>query len=167
MKRFFLLITLFAILISTTSCAFQPKIGDIMNSFFNEPTRQDKVLETLGQYDSEKIWTHGSFQDYTDYGIYSYSSVNLNDNEYFNPVTDSDSEKIKGYIDDFEGWIDFFKENDPNDELVLNYNFDRSIIDTSDYFYIFEKDSDIEYACYDLWIFDTQTNTLYYLHNNI
>ncbi len=55
MKRFVLLITLFAILISTTSCAFQPKIGDIMNSFFDEPTRQDKVLETLKYIRSKGI----------------------------------------------------------------------------------------------------------------
>lgn len=167
MKKFALLISLIIMLSSFTSCIKLPDVDGFLDSVFDTQTLQEQVAESIGQYDNKEIWTHGGFQDYTDYGIYSYTSANLNNNQYFKPVTYSDSEKIKEFIDNFEGWVDVFKEDDPDDELVSNYNFDRSIIDTSDYFYIFEKDYDIEFAYYDVYFFDVQTNVLYYFHNNI
>ncbi len=167
MKKLALLISLIIMLSSFTSCIKLPDVDGFLDSVFDTQTLQEQVAESIGQYDNKEIWTHGGFQDYTDYGIYSYTSANLNNNQYFKPVTYSDSEKIKEFIDNFEGWVDVFKEDDPDDELVSNYNFDRSIIDTSDYFYIFEKDYDIEFAYYDVYFFDVQTNVLYYFHNNI
>ena len=153
MKRFILFIFTLLILLITVSCTVQ--------------TRQDKVLASVGKYESKQLWTHGEFQDYTDFGVYTFSSAKLKDNAYFSVVTEDGIETICAFVDDFEKWIDAFKDNDPDDALVSNYSFDRSVIDTGDYFYIYQGDSDSEYACYDLWIFDTQTNTLYYFHNNI
>lgn len=167
MKKFALLISLIIMLLSFTSCVKPPDMDGILDSVLGTQTLQEQVAESIGQYENKEIWTHGGFQDYTDYGIYSYTSANLNNNQYLKPVTYSDSEKLNGFIDNFENWVETFKESDPEDELVLNYNFDRSIIDTSDYFYIFEKDSDIEFAYYDVYFFDAQTNVLYYFHNNI
>lgn len=167
MKRFALLFSLILVLISFTSCIKAPDMDSVLDSVFNAETLQEKVSESIGECDNEVMWTHGGFQDYTDYGIYSYSSVNLKDNQFLKPFTDNDIEKINGFIDNFESWVDTFKENAPNDELVLNYKFDRSVIDNSDYFYISETDSDMEFSDYDVFIFDSQTNTLYYFHNNI
>ena len=153
MKRFILFIFALLILLSTVSCAVQ--------------NRQDKVLASVGKYESKQLWTHGEFQDYTDFGVYTFSSANLKDNAYFSVVTEDDIETICAFVDDFEKWTDTIKNDDPHDELVLNYSFDRSVIDTGDYFYIYEGENYSEYGCYDLWIFDTQANTLYYFHNNI
>lgn len=153
MKRFFLLLLALFLLMSTTACVIQ--------------SRQENVLHSLGTYVEKQFWTHGSFQDYTDFGKYSYSSVNIDANNYFTPVSDADIETISAFIDNFEGWIDTFRNSNSNDELVLNYSFDRSIMDTTDYFYIYTGEYDSEFACYDVWFFDSQTNMLYYFHNNI
>ena len=55
-----------------------------------------------------------------------------------------------------------------------NYDLDRTIINEGDYFYIYDKmgepigESQYEqYECYDVYIFDTESCTLYYFHNNI
>lgn len=153
MKRLALSILMIILTLTTTSCGIQ--------------TRQDEVLSSLGKYDSKQVWTHGEFQDYTDFGKYSYSSVSIDRNIYFQKVSTTDTQTICAFINNFEDWIDTFRNNDPNDELVSNYSFDRSIIDTEDYFYIYEGENYPQFGCYDVWFFDSQTKILYYFHNNI
>ena len=153
MKRLLRMVLVITLVFSATSCGIQ--------------TRQDKVLSSLGKYDSKQVWTHGEFQDYTDFGKYFYVSVSIDQNNYFQKVTSTDTETICSFIDDFEDWIDTFRNNDPKDELVLNYSFDRSIIDTEDFFYIYEGENYPQFGCYDVWLFDSQTKILYYFHNNI
>ena len=130
-------------------------------------SRKDEVLHSLGDYDREQLWTHGEFQDFTDFGIYTFSSVEIEQNDIFSLVTTDNIPVIHGFIDNFESWIQTFRENDPNIELVLNYAFDRNMIDSTDYFYIYEKDGYTKYGYYDVWFFDRQTSVLYYFHNNI
>lgn len=153
MKRLFLLALSIIFILMTTACGIQ--------------SRQDEVLYSLGRYESKQVWTHGEFQDYSDFGKYSYSSISIDQNPYFQIVLAADVDTIYTYIDNFEGWIDAYRNNDPNDELVINYSFDRSIIDTEDYFYIYEGENYPKYGCYDVWVFDVQTKVLYYFHNNI
>lgn len=153
MKRLFLSAFLILLTLAMVSCGVQ--------------TRQDKVLDSLGRYDSKQVWTHGEFQDCTDFGIYSYPSVYIDQNESFKKVSTADMETICEFIDNFEKWIDTFRSNDSDDELVSNYSFDRSMIDGEDYFYLYEKENYPKFGCYDLWFFDSQTNILYYFHNNI
>lgn len=153
MKRLLLLILTFALLMTITACVVQ--------------TRQDNVLDSLGKYENKQFWAHGEFQDYTDFGKYSYSSISIDQNNYFTMVSAAHIETIHAFIDDFEGWVDTFRNNDPNDELALNYSFDRSIIDATDYFYIYEGKNYSKFGCYDIWFFDSQTKVLYYFHNNI
>ena len=130
-------------------------------------TRQGRVLNSLGKYDSKQFWTHGGFQDYTDFGKYSYSSVKIDRNKYFKKVSSNDVETIYAFIDNYEEWIDDIRSNDPDDELVSNYSFDRDCIDTEDYFYIYENEEYSKFGCYDVWIFDSQSMSLYYFYNNI
>lgn len=153
MKKYVLLIFACLMLLSLAACSSQ--------------TRQGKVLNSVGKYESEQIWTHDGFQDYTDFGIYTFSSVDLYSNPYFSAVTAENMETIGSFIDNFEEWIEACRNSNPNGDLVLNYFFDRSIVDTTDYFYIYEGENYPKYGCYDLWVFDTQTNTMYYFHNNI
>lgn len=153
MKRLILLISIFSVLLSGTACAVV--------------TRQGKVLNSIGRYESKQFWTHGEFQDYTDFGIYTYSSIKIDNNQYFRAVSEADIEEILSFIDNFEKWVDTIGKNMPDDELVTNYSFDSSIIDTNDYFYIYEGENYSKFGCYDIWFADMQTNTLYYFHNNI
>ena len=135
-------------------------------------TPEDKVLNSLGEYKSYEFYTEGAFQDYTDYAKYYYDSADLSDNEYFSKIGQSDIDVLNEHLDDFEGWIETYRENDASREIVVNYDFDRSIIDNEDYLYINSEkhtweDGFTSLVNYDVYFFDTQTNTLYYFHNNI
>lgn len=135
-------------------------------------TPEDKVLNSLGEYKSYEFYTEGAFQDYTDYAKYYYDSADLSDNEYFSKIGQSDIDVLNEHLDDFESWIETYRENDASREIVVNYDFDRSIIDNEDYLYINSEkhtwdDGFISLVNYDVYFFDTQTNTLYYFHNNI
>jgi len=133
----------------------------------------DFVIRSLPAYDNVIIYSEGEFQDCTDFYIYHYKNISLSElenNKYLNPVKDHTA-SILPYIEDFEKWIAVYRKNDANRELPSNYDFEKSIIDENDYFYIdndkitsidkFEK-----FANYTLYLFDTQTNTLFYFHNN-
>lgn len=137
--------------------------------FLPSCTRQGKVLRSVGACESEQFWTHGTFQDYTDFGVYTFSSdVDLSRNRYFAAVGEADIETLFKYIDHFEQWVENIRTTDPADELAVNYAFDHAIVDTEDYFYIYDDERyEIEFCCFDVWFFDTQTNTLYYFHDNI
>ena len=133
---------------------------------------EDKVLNSLGKYKSREFYTEGAFQDYTDYAKYYYDSVDFTNNEYFSKIGQADIDVLNEHLDDFESWIETYREGDASREIVVNYDFDRSLIDSEDYLYIdSEKHTwDNGYTSlvnYDVYFFDTQTNTLYYFHNNI
>jgi len=127
---------------------------------------KDRVITSLGKYDDCVLYTEGEFQDYTDYGKYYYTSANIDKNDYFTKIEKSDLEKINKHLDDFENWIEKYKDEDASCEIAVNYDFDRAIIDTEDYVYI-DSDKDTSLYNYDVYFFDTQTLVLYYFHNNI
>lgn len=133
---------------------------------------EDKVVASLGKYESHEFFTSGGFQDYTDYAKYHYTSTNVEENKYLRKVKETDIAAIDVHLDDFEGWIEAIKNNDASNEVVVNYDFDREIIDTEDYFYIDSEeetwdDGETALVKYNIYLFDTQTQVLYYFHNNI
>lgn len=137
-------------------------------------TQQGKVLKSIGKYDSEDFYTNGGFQDYTDYAKYRYKSVDLEDNEYFSLMNEDDIQKLNLYINNFENRVATIGDGDATNELVVNYDFDRSMIDTDDCYYIYDKmgtpigESEYQqFDSYDVYFLDFQTNTVYYFHSNI
>ena len=137
---------------------------------------EDKVLMSLGEYKNSVYYTQGEFQDYTDYAKYYYDSVDFTENEYFHKLQESDLTEISEHLDDFESCIETYRENDASREIVVNYDFDRTIIDSEDYFYIDSEKLTTTWddgittttlANYDIYFFDSQTQILYYFHNNI
>ena len=131
----------------------------------------DKVLDSLGKYKGHEFYTQGEFQDHTDYAKYYYDSVDFTDNKIFSKIQQADFDTLNEHLDDFESCIASYRENDETREIVVNYDFDRSLIDCEDYLYIdSEKHTDngcTLFVYYHIYFFDTQTNTLYYFHNNI
>ena len=133
---------------------------------------EDKVLNSLGECRSCEFYTCGGFQDYTDYAKYYYDPVDFTDNEYFSIIEQSDIDALNEHLDNFESCIEAHSYNDASSEIVVNYDFDRSLIDSEDYLYIDSEkhtwdDGYTSLVNYDIYFFDTQTNTLYYFHNNI
>ena len=134
---------------------------------------EDKVLNSLGKYKSREFYTEGEFQDFTDYAKYYYDSADFTDNKYFSKIQQSDINALNEHLDDFESWISTYRENDITCEIAVHYDFDRYLIDDEDYLYIYSEqgdpweDGNIVLYNYDIYFFDTQSNTLYYFHNNI
>ena len=127
----------------------------------------DKVLASLGEYKSKEYFSSGGFQDYTDYAKYTYEDVGLSENEYFNKISSDSLDALNNHIEDFEKWILTIKEGEPNNEVVLKYDFNSSIISEEDYVYIYDNPDYPELGCYDVYFFDIESMTLYYFHNNI
>lgn len=141
-------------------------------SFASCKAPEDKVIKSLGKYDHHVIYTEGGFQDYTDYAKYYYTSANVSGNEYLSKIQETDFDKINEHLDDFEEWIQTFKNTDASREIVVNYDFNREIIDTEDYIYIDSEKTTwstghTSLVKYDVYFFDTQSSVLYYFHNNI
>lgn len=97
---------------------------------------EDKVLASLGKYEKEEYFSSGGFQDFTDYAKYQYSSAAVEGNRYLKKINETALDTINMYLDDFENWIRLDEEADASSEVVVNYDFDRAIIDSEDYFYI-------------------------------
>ena len=155
-KQIVVVLVCFVFLLSITSCAVP----------------EDKVIASLGEYEKKEFFTSGGFQDYTDYAKYYFNSANATENQYLNKIQDADFAIINTHLDDFEGWIETIKDSEPSSEVVLNYDFDREIIDTEDYFYIDSEEQTwsnghTSLVKYNIYLFDTQTQVLYYFHNNI
>lgn len=133
---------------------------------------EDKVLSSLGKYEKEEYFSSGGFQDFTDYAKYWYSSAKVEGNKFFKKINETNLDTIDTYLDDFEQWIEAVKQADASSEVVVNYDFDRGIVDTEDYFYIDSEeitwdDGTTSFASYDVYYFDINTQVLYYFHNNI
>ena len=127
----------------------------------------DAVLDSLGSYAAKNLYSHGGWQDCTDYGKYRYENAHVEGSKYFQPVTETDAETLKAYIVNFKDWLEAIERNDPDEPLVVNCDFDTGVISTDDYFHIYSDPNYPEFGNYKVYFFDTETNTLYYFHNNI
>ena len=133
---------------------------------------KNEVLQSLGDYDDHVSYTYGAFQDYTDYAKYYFTEASVEDNDYFKPITETSFTEFEELLDDYESFVEAHRENDPEHELVVHYDFDRTIIDFEDYLYIFSEsttwsDGYSTITNYDIYFFDTQSQVLYFFHNNI
>ena len=140
--------------------------------FFSHCTAPtDEVLESLGTFSEKEYYTSGGFQDYTDYAKYTYNDVQPEGNPHFSRITEDEAVEFGLYVDNFENWIETIRSVDPENDVVVNYDFDRSIITDDDYIYIYDASVDrslySKFGNYDVYFFDTETQTLYYFHNNI
>ena len=132
----------------------------------------DRVVASVGEYENYDFYTSGGFQDYTDYGKYYFTTSSLAGNPYLKRIQETDLDAINKHLDDFEKWIETMKDNDPSREIVVNYDFDRGTVDLEDYFYIDSEEWELEtghtlLTNYNIYFFDSQTQVLYYFHNNI
>ena len=146
-------------------------IGISINYLFTK-LFENPVIASLPKYENSDCYYGEGFQDYTDYGKYYFSEndtiiEHLKENKYFKSVTEKDVEEVKSYFENFEGWVEY-------EEYKDKYDFTYECVDTSDYFYIENKDTcekyknyPDKYAAYNVYFFDVQTKTLYYIHSNI
>ena len=129
------------------------------------------VIAGLPRYESSDCCYGDGFQDYTNYCKYYFSKddivKSLEENKYFKRVTDGDVVEVKSYFENFSRWVE-------HEEYKESYDFKYECVDTSDYFYIENKDTCEKYKdyrdkydAYNVYFFDTETKTLFFIHSNI
>jgi uncharacterized protein YxeA len=123
-----------------------------------EPTKSELLLTSMGEFTTEEHYRYGWWQDGGTYSKYTYKSADLN-NEYLSQITESDIEEIEHNISEFEFWVSSSKTSEDDKTLYENYDFDVSIIDTNDYWFVEYDETDER--DFDLFIFDTETTVLY------
>ena len=159
MKRFFPVVLISLILASMILVGI---LG--LSSLLFAP--KDAVLASLPNYEAKEYYTNGGFQDFTDYGKYTYRiyETELMESPYFLPVTEEVIPRIHSYLDNFENWVQIDTEF-PKEA----YDFDRIQVKSGDYFCILNRyeEPEKEFWHYDLYYFDLSQGILYYFHSNI
>lgn len=144
----------------------------LLLSLLDACTYEDPVIKSLPEYKSKDSYLSEGFQDYTDYAKYTFDNIetdDLNESGYFKEATEADVSEILAYIKNFEGWVDL-----EDGEVEENYDFDKTIVTVGDYFYIDTKYGQPigtttygKFDDYNVYFFDTDSQILYYFHNNI
>ena len=131
---------------------------------FAKTTPTDEVVVSLGEYKSKAVYHNGRIGDFTDYIKYVYEGVSLVENDFFERITEGRKEELITYIQNFEVWVGITKENNPDAELVLGYDFDVSFISDDDYLYICDESGSFDFSLYKIYFFDMETMTLYFFY---
>lgn len=151
MKKFELIVAVLLIFILMPSCA-----GD------NEGAYVVKGYDSCDEYRN-----NAGFGDYYEYSKYyyhhSYDAV-FGQNSLYPEVSEDSVGKICEFFDDFQKWMIL--------EGMKEYDFDTECITPGDFAYIEtrqgKKIGDHEYTAleyYSVYLYDTESHTLYYIHN--
>lgn len=119
-----------------------------------------------GYISKTEYYDKDSIQDHTDYAKYIYDKIIVeNDNNY--KLVQDDIDNVKSYFNDFKSVME-------SEERLNEYDFDIDSITENDYVRIITKEGtpigDSTYGKFDnysIFLFDSETLTLYYIHNNI
>ena len=126
----------------------------------------ESLLISLPEYSSNEYYSYGAFSDYTDFGIFYFDfpiGEHVAENLYFSQVGQN-QDRILQYLKNYEMWVEAVtKYEDPMFSEYYTYN--RASLDSEDWYYLDSKYGNTDN--YSLFVYDTQTNTLYFFHNNI
>lgn len=126
----------------------------------------ESVLISLPEYGSNEYYSYGALGDYTDFGIFHFDfpiAEHIAENLYFSQVG-QDRDVILQYLENYEKWVETVtKYEDPT--FSEHYTYDITMLDSEDWYFLDSKYENTDN--YDLFLFDTQTNTLYFFHSNI
>ena len=124
---------------------------------------KDDIIESIGESSKISYYSDNGFQDHTDYAKYNITDVNLKNNKYFQQINEQLKSDFEKHLNDFENRIN---SNDEENEIVKNYDFNKSLVSDNDYIYIYDNPDYQELGYYSVYYFDFESNILYYFHNN-
>ena len=115
-----------------------------------------------GYLQKEEHFDPDGFQDYTDYCKYWYPDAGAFEKDgRWHAVSEEEIEEIRGYFENFRGWMEVEKRLD-------EYDFDPDCIGAGDYVRIEIGSTHWSpYDDYTLYFFDAESDILYYIHSNI
>ena len=95
-------------------------------------------------------------------GKYRYAdSLCFEQDRQYRMLTEAELEEVRGYFGNFKMWMEA-------ERRLEDYDFDENCISEGDFVRIESKyGSGHEYDFYNVYFFDTDTCTLYYIHQNI
>ncbi len=124
---------------------------------------QEEIIRSISDNVECIDYYSAGFRDFTDFGVFSYKNPDIKNAEKFEKV--KDFEEIHSYVNNFNDYINTYYS-----EKYKTYNFNIDMIDKEDYYYIYDKSTEDKnrpkYDFYDVYFFDSQTQTLYYFHND-
>ena len=116
-----------------------------------------------GYQSSSEHFDEDAWRDHTHYCEYYYKKENISlfeKSQYYTQVTHQDIQRLKGFVGNFKEWIAL------KDGYKNWYHFNEKQISINDYFHLEVKAPDEvygEYHCYDIYYFDVNECTLYYM----
>lgn len=127
-------------------------------------TVQSRVEKSMPKYNDYEVYFFG-LRDGWEYIEYYFdedlSPAEFDKSEYFKKVTPNDIEEINKYVDEFESGIEVTHEDFLfGDDIKKVYTFNKSMVDTDDYFYTFNVDN---FRSYTLFYFDSERKTAFEL----
>ena len=130
----------------------------VSSLFAGEPdTVQSHVEKSMPKYKDYEVHFFGAMDGYEYIEYYfddDLSPAEFDKSEYFKKVTPNDIEKIYGYVDRFEKGIESTHDDFLfGEDIKKSYTFNKSMVDTDDYFYTFNIDN---FRSYTLFYFDSE-----------
>ena len=124
------------------------------------PRVEDEIPPGFVQ--KEEHFDPDGFQDYTDYCKYWYPDAGAFEKDgRWHAVSEEEIEEIRGYFENFRGWMEVEKRLD-------EYDFDPDCIGAGDYVRIEIGSTHWSpYDDYTLYFFDAESGILYYIHTKI
>lgn len=127
-------------------------------------TVQSRVEKSMPEYNDYEVYFFG-LRDGWEYIEYYFdedlSPAEFDKSEYFKKVTPKDIEEINKYVDEFESGIEVTHEDFLfGDDIKKVYTFNKSMVDTDDYFYTFNVNN---FRTYTLFYFDSERKTAFEL----
>jgi hypothetical protein len=134
---------------------------------------EDEIISSLPEYYDYEEYLSEGFQDFTDYKRFYYFNYeglvsNLENNEYFEPVTEENIETVRGYFKNYQKWVEL-------EDFAGIYEFSYTTdVEVGDYWYYKTREGDEigngvygKYDNYDVYYLDLDGMVLHYIHNNI
>ena len=127
-------------------------------------TVQSRVEKSMPKYKDYDVYFFGAMDgwEYIEYYFDDdLSPAEFDKSEYFKKVTLNDIEEIYEYVDEFENGIEVTHDDFLfGDDIKKVYSFNKSMVDTDDYFYTFNVDN---FRSYTLFYFDSERKTAFEL----
>ena len=142
----------------------------IVNVFTGCSMRFSNSAVLPGYVDKVEFFDEDGFQDYTDYCKYFYDengAQKFYESERYQFVGKNEIDNVKGYFENLEMCMESMGRS-------AEYDFNDNCISEGDYVFINTKEGTPvgntyygKYENYSVYFFDTESRTLYYIHNNI
>lgn len=136
-------------------------------------SEEKEPKQVIKGYKDSQVYSDNNENDKENFSKYIYdegAEKKFAKSEDYEKVTAENKEDITGFFEDFQEWASISTFQD-------NYDITSDIVTEDDYFCIVDSDlnndnigqrkSRTVYRQYTLYLFDTESNTLYYINHDI